>query len=104
MIMKEIDFKTSSDNMATGHMIQLDGLRALAVLSVMYWHWLSNDQTAFPFGGGVQLFFVLSGFLITGILLRSRVDADAGVSRGSILKAFYARRFLRKRHAKPPYA
>ncbi len=76
-------------------MIQLDGLRALAVIAVMYWHWLSNDQMNFPFGGGVQLFFVLSGFLITGILLRCRDGAADARAKLRALKAFVMRRMLR---------
>ena len=43
---------------------------------------------------GVQLFFVLSGFLITGILLRCRGDEDAG-GKISRMRQFYVRRFLR---------
>lgn len=82
----------------------LDGLRALAILSVL-WH----NSTAGQYRGnaflnvinllsnagwlGVQLFFVLSGFLITGILLDS-----ADTSRRFF--NFYARRFLR---IFPPY-
>ncbi len=47
-------------------------------------------------GLGVELFFVLSGYLITGILLDARAQAEAmGVSKSSIIKSFYARRFLR---------
>lgn len=76
-------------------MIQLDGLRAIAVLAVMYWHWLSNDQMHFPFGGGVQLFFVLSGFLITGILLNCRDRAGNTGEKLASLKAFVIRRMLR---------
>ena len=76
-------------------MPQLDGLRAIAFLAVAVSHWIPvADHPLLPFGTGVQLFFVLSGFLITGILLRSRPD-DLGVSLCHVLRIFYARRVLR---------
>lgn len=77
-------------------MPQLDGLRACAVLAVMAYHFVPaarlNDWAIL----GVKLFFVLSGFLITGILLRSRDEAESlGASRVVTLRRFYIRRFLR---------
>src|ERR1700677_2490575 len=67
----------------------LDGLRAFAVLTVMAAH--LNDPTLFPGGGlGVDVFFVISGFLITSILLGEQ-DKRGRVGFG----AFYARRALR---------
>jgi peptidoglycan/LPS O-acetylase OafA/YrhL len=77
---------------------QLDGLRALAVFAVVAEHMtdLSHWVRRIPLGVfGVQLFFVLSGFLITGILLRCRPDADPRNTVGHSLWAFYGRRFLR---------
>src|SRR4051794_35296056 len=45
---------------------------------------------------GVFLFFVISGYLITGILLRGRQRIVAGDgSRGQLLRSFYIRRTLR---------
>jgi peptidoglycan/LPS O-acetylase OafA/YrhL len=77
------------------HMPQLDGLRAVAVVAVAVSHWTPAFLAGIvPWGTGVQLFFVLSGFLITGILLRSR-PAATGVTLGQSLRIFYARRFLR---------
>jgi peptidoglycan/LPS O-acetylase OafA/YrhL len=65
----------------------LDGLRAVAFLIVFFFH-----TRNLPFGWmGVQLFFVLSGFLITDILLRMK---EALPRREFFLK-FYGRRFLR---------
>jgi peptidoglycan/LPS O-acetylase OafA/YrhL len=73
-------------------MAQLDGLRALAVLGVILHHAVKWD-IFLPLGPySVRLFFVLSGFLITGILLRARAKTD---DRGHVLWAFYMRRFLR---------
>jgi peptidoglycan/LPS O-acetylase OafA/YrhL len=79
-------------------MPQLDGLRALAVLCVCWHHWMPRRyHGGFNWGStGVDLFFVLSGFLITGILLACRRPIEAGRQGvGFTAKRFYARRFLR---------
>lgn len=79
------------------HMVQLDGLRAFAVSAVMAFHFLPEGRSSAPLAFmGVRLFFVLSGFLITGILLRCRrlVEID-GQSIWVTLRQFYIRRFLR---------
>jgi peptidoglycan/LPS O-acetylase OafA/YrhL len=72
---------------AGAHQPQLDGIRAVAVLTIIVFH-----ATSLLPGGyiGVDLFFVLSGFLITRILLRE-VDTRGSVS----MKRFLARRALR---------
>src|ERR1700760_4306239 len=76
-------------------MKQLDGLRAFAVVFTMVTHFTlsrSGVLAFVPWGWmGVRLFFVLSGFLITGILLRTRPEEG----RGGALRIFYCRRFLR---------
>jgi peptidoglycan/LPS O-acetylase OafA/YrhL len=66
----------------------LDGLRTVAVLLVFVHH---VDQNAFPGGFiGVDVFFVISGYLITSLLLREReMTGDIRLSR------FYLRRALR---------
>ena len=85
----------------------LDTLRALAVIVVILAHWWipmdindSNKEFIFWFKGlipdggfGVDLFFVLSGFLITGILLDA-VKND-GNQKWKIIKNFIVRRALR---------
>ena len=81
------------------YMPQLDGLRALAVLAVLYTHYLPESQWLLGIywgEGGVRLFFVLSGFLITTLLraARARVE-NASRTRGQALGHFYARRALR---------
>ena len=85
------------DSPATRH-VQLDAVRALAVLGVVLWHSVDQAEARWAqFGAeGVRLFFVISGFLITGILVDARRSSErAGVGRGPVLRAFYARRCLR---------
>ena len=76
------------------HMPALDGVRAVAILIVMVYHleWLIPDLHPYVKGGflGVDVFFVLSGFLITSILLSER-EKTGEIS----LKNFYVRRCLR---------
>lgn len=78
------------------HFTQLDGLRFVAVTLVMFDHWL-GEANHLPLGYfGVNLFFVLSGFLITRILINSKQrDGQLGRSHGHSLKVFYIRRNLR---------
>ncbi len=74
-------------------MPQLDGLRAIAVGAVVAQHYQVTTTGA---SYGVHLFFVLSGFLITGILLGSRQGMSvAGVQPRHAIRQFYARRVLR---------
>src|SRR6266550_1360665 len=72
-----------------GHRLALDGLRGVAILLVFFGH---LGIPTFDDGGGVgvTLFFVLSGFLITTILLEER-DRTGHIR----LRRFYARRALR---------
>lgn len=83
------------------YMPELDTARGIAVLLVLAFHGLQRPQGAalsqagsflFSFAQfgwtGVNLFFVLSGFLITGILLDSRTHRD-------YFSSFYKRRVLR---------
>ena len=84
------------------HIAAFDGLRALAVTSVIIYHGVVCRDGAALQGAavytkvanmgwvGVDLFFVLSGFLITGILL----DAKAKPG-GHFFRTFYIRRTLR---------
>lgn len=79
------------------YMVQLDALRAFAVLAVMFAHFYQGEAAeGLPWGAwGVRLFFVLSGFLITGILLRGRDRKDATGRAAPTLQQFYIRRSLR---------
>ena len=73
------------------HLAALDGLRGVAVLTVMFFH-ATLYRGPYPSGGflGVDFFFVLSGFLITALLMQEW-QGSGGVALG----AFYARRALR---------
>jgi peptidoglycan/LPS O-acetylase OafA/YrhL len=85
------------------HMLQLDALRAFAVLAVLVSHFCPTTSKVFTLtrlidlgGLGVRLFFVLSGFLITGILLRSKRYCEKdGLPVLHAFRQFYARRVLR---------
>lgn len=86
--------------METARTPQLDGVRGIAILLVLIWHW----QAAFPVEpgsstayamrlfylswSGVDLFFVLSGFLIGGMLIDNRETEN-------YLPGFYFRRAIR---------
>jgi len=78
---------------------QLDSLRAIAVILVIISHWLPSSFIAqrVPLGAiGVDIFFVLSGFLISKILFEQRYKSDHEESKKMILmKNFYVRRSLR---------
>lgn len=67
---------------------ELDGLRAFAVLIVILTHATNWMECGWI---GVQVFFVLSGFLITSILLHDK----EGRTFGEYIKRFYWRRSLR---------
>jgi peptidoglycan/LPS O-acetylase OafA/YrhL len=83
---------------ARSHVPALDGVRAIAILSVMFGHATSFGLATRPARmtslaqsitwAGVDLFFVLSGVLITGILLRSRERPD-------YYRSFFLRRTFR---------
>lgn len=76
----------------TGRLFGLDVLRAVAILSVLWLHAWDRDPLTFHLGflvpDGVSVFFVLSGYLVGGILLR-----DVASGRG--VWSFLVRRWWR---------
>ena len=89
------NFCVKSIQQSMGYMRQLDGLRVLAVLAVLYTHYLLEQYWLLGqyWGGfGVQLFFIISGFLIIKIILIARDEAVLyNFARISVLKQFYIR-------------
>ena len=90
-----IDTIESSDERQFHHVAGLDGVRGVAVLLVVLFHfgklWRTETGGLLPAGFiGVDVFFVLSGFLITSLLLNERA-AQGKVS----IPRFYIRRSLR---------
>src|ERR1700687_4769637 len=87
-----------TDRIPQGRIPELDGLRGMAILLVLVAHYFAVPGTRaasllngywFRLGWtGVDLFFVLSGFLIGGILLEVRDSPN-------YFRTFYARRFFR---------
>jgi peptidoglycan/LPS O-acetylase OafA/YrhL len=85
--MTKTSFSTMPQGVSTANSVYfpaLDGLRALALAMVFIDHYIGIGI----FGVGVNVFFVLSGFLITGILLDTRDEPHR-------LRNFYVRRTLR---------
>jgi peptidoglycan/LPS O-acetylase OafA/YrhL len=93
--------KTASENRRDSRITELDGIRGLAIILVLFKHYVADPiipgasrlgdlvHTVSAMGWtGVDLFFVLSGFLIGGILMDSR-DSE------HYFKAFYIRRCCR---------
>lgn len=79
-------------------MTQLDGLRAVAMLAICWDHWWPYPGTRwFPYEVCLFFFLVMTGFLITGSLLRQRDRQDAcGVPwRAKALRDYHVRRGLR---------
>lgn len=91
--------QTRNPLLLRGHNPALDGLRGLAILMVVFHHATPDSPSTTIIGRlskamadygavGVDLFFVLSGFLITGILLQAKGGPH-------YFRTFYARRSLR---------
>lgn len=87
----------TSQKVKLSQLPQLDGLRAVCLISIIIHHWTVKVITfEFPFEIGAFVFFSLSGYLITRILLRSRNKLNEGRTTFShLMKSFIIRRVLR---------
>src|ERR1700733_14552247 len=75
------DDRGSADSRSTRYRPHIDGLRAVAVLSVIAYH-----MSAFSLRGGylgVDSFFVISGFLITSVIWREARNMEVSILRFS---------------------
>ena len=77
---------TESNNVRLDYRPDIDGMRAIAVLAVIFFHARLGLSGGYI---GVDIFFVISGYLITGIILK---DIEHGIFS---LKAFWERRVRR---------
>ncbi|MFL9924710.1 acyltransferase family protein [Herbaspirillum lusitanum] len=79
--------QTTAAPATKAHIGEIDGLRAVAVMAVLLYHvGFTSISGGFV---GVDVFFVISGYLITGILLAAKDSGRQSLAR------FYARRILR---------
>jgi len=97
-----VEFQTNPRSNKNSRIPELDGIRGIAIIMVLIWHYISCQEKDlvqgsvlsmlhFPtkyFWSGVDLFFVLSGFLIGGIIL------DYHQSK-NFLKTFWIKRACR---------
>ena len=82
----------------SGRAVQLDGLRAVAMLAICWDHWCpAHWPRVFPFEVFLFFFLVMTGYLITGSLLRERARGDARGEawRLEALRIYQIRRGLR---------
>ena len=78
---------------------QLDTIRAFAILSVVTTHWSSSHSIYYKISSTISgpfIFFTISGFLITRILLSERLNAEKfAISKFTVYKNFFIKRALR---------
>jgi len=77
---------------------QLDSLRTLAILTVIIVHWFPKGNPAFivsVYINAPKIFFTISGFLITAILLKAKDKTETALDKLKIIKNFFFKRALR---------
>jgi len=83
-----------SNLLRNNYYYSLNGFRGISIILVIFYHLQLSDNyfytTIFNGGLGVNIFFVISGFLITSLCLKEK-ETTGNLS----LKSFYIRRFLR---------
>ena len=88
-----------ADDGSHRHVPGLDSLRAVAFSFVLCEHFLPGEWPWSPWINGhigVHLFFVISGLLITRLLIEARTALEKrGGSTAGLIRRFFARRFLR---------
>lgn len=94
MILNPEGQPTLSNLLRSNYYYSLNGFRGISIILVVFYHLQLSDNyfytTIFNGGLGVNIFFVISGFLITSLCLKEKeVTGDLS------LKKFYIRRFLR---------
>ncbi len=81
------------------YIAQLDSVRALAIFLVIISHWFPQDSILYDIAETINapnIFFTISGFLITKILISDRLKAERlGLGKKIIFRNFYLKRILR---------
>jgi peptidoglycan/LPS O-acetylase OafA/YrhL len=91
--MTELSLRPKDPGGAIAYRPQLDGVRAIAVGLVLLCHFAPGYARWLPGGDvGVGIFFVLSGYLISGILLQIKQQLGDNEAVGSDIRQFYIRR------------
>ncbi len=97
----EIGRTLNRESSPLSYINEFDSIRAIAVIAVMFSHFYAQLKISGTLGScGVTLFFVLSGYLITQILLKEKALFNIDIKNnlknfGFVLKTFYIRRSLR---------